>query len=176
MSPGHCLPTGLANLDKSENIPEIQMPSMAALDPHFLGSGDQPYYSSIPLPFVASEIDIHSAITDDIIQIYHGVQHCLELRRKYIRASLQRTSDNPKNNIDHWKIYPPPPPPRWTYHADTNTWQDHKHDLPKLAVGEEFDIDDCQIPGPDSKIFKLEAGVYQVFPDQHGMTFPLKCN
>jgi len=47
MSPGHCLPTGLANLDKSETIPEIQMPSMAALDPHFLGSGDQAYYTSI---------------------------------------------------------------------------------------------------------------------------------
>lgn len=48
MSPGHCLPTGLANLEKSETIPEIQMPSMAVLDPHFLGSGDQPYYSSNP--------------------------------------------------------------------------------------------------------------------------------
>ena len=117
--------------------------------------------------------DIHSAITDDIIQIYQGVQHCLDLRRKYIRASLQRSSDNPKNNLDHWKLYPPPPPPRWTYNAETNTWQDHKQDIPKVDVGHDFDINDCEIPGPDPKIYKLEAGVYQVFPDQQCMFSPL---
>ena len=36
MSPVHCLPTGLANAEKPETIPEIQMPSMAALDPYYL--------------------------------------------------------------------------------------------------------------------------------------------
>jgi len=45
MSPGHCLPTGMASLEKSEHIPEIQMPSMAALDPHFL-RGEQDGYTS----------------------------------------------------------------------------------------------------------------------------------
>lgn len=175
MSPGYCLPTGLPHLEKSETMPEIQMPSMASLDPHFLGSGDQPFYTST-LSYQGNWWDIHSAITDDIIQIYHGVQHCLDLRRKYIRASLQRSSDNPKNNLDHWKIYPPPPPPRWTYNAETNTWQDHKQDIPKLDVGQDFDIDDCEIPGPDPKVYKLEAGVYQVFPDQQCMFSPLAWN
>ena len=46
VSPAHCLPTGMANLEKPETIPEIQMPSMASLDPLFLGSGEQGYYSS----------------------------------------------------------------------------------------------------------------------------------
>src|SRR5438552_403811 len=83
----------------------------------------------------------------DIVQICHGVQCCLELRRKYIRVSLQRDYDNPKNNIDRWKIYPEPPKPRWTYNAEDNTWQDHKYDQPKVPVGEDFEISDFQIPG-----------------------------
>jgi hypothetical protein len=43
-SPAHCLPTGMPNLEKLESVPEIQMPHMASLDPHF--SGDH-YYTSI---------------------------------------------------------------------------------------------------------------------------------
>jgi hypothetical protein len=42
----------MANLDKSETIPEIQMPSMASLDPNFLGTAagaDHAYYTSFPL-------------------------------------------------------------------------------------------------------------------------------
>lgn len=46
MSPGHCLPTGMANLDKSETMPEIQMPSMATLDPFLRGSSEQEYSST----------------------------------------------------------------------------------------------------------------------------------
>jgi hypothetical protein len=53
MSPGHALPTGMANLEKSETMPEIQMPSMASLDPNFLGNaggGEHAYYTSLSLP------------------------------------------------------------------------------------------------------------------------------
>jgi len=114
--------------------------------------------------------DMASAITDDIVQIYRGVQHCLELRRKYIRISLQRSYDNPKNNVSHWKIYPEPPRPRWTYNADDNTWHDHKNDMPKLGVGQDFKIEDCEIPSRDSKRFEMVDGVYQVYPDADGMT------
>ena len=46
MSPSHCLPTGMANLEKSETMPEIQMPSMASIDPNFRAA-EQPYYTSI---------------------------------------------------------------------------------------------------------------------------------
>jgi AMP deaminase len=101
------------------------------------------------------------------VLIYKGVQHCLELRRKYIRISLQRNHDNPKNNVDHWKIYPEPPPPRWTYNAEDGTWQDHKHDYIKLGVGEEFNMLDCVIPGPHHDVFRLETGVFQVYPDEN---------
>jgi hypothetical protein len=47
MSPGHSIPTGLANLDKSETIPEIQMPSMASFDPNFFPLKEVSSYSSI---------------------------------------------------------------------------------------------------------------------------------
>lgn len=102
------------------------------------------------------------------MNIYRGVQHCLELRNKYIRISFQRSYDNPKNNIEHWKVLPEPPKPRWTFNAGDNTWQDHKHDLPKLGIGEDFNISDFEIPGPDSKTFKVEAGVYQVSVENDG--------
>jgi hypothetical protein len=42
----------MANLEKSETMPEIQMPSMASLDPNFLGSaggGEHAYYTSLSL-------------------------------------------------------------------------------------------------------------------------------
>lgn len=92
----------------------------------------------------------------------------MELRNKYIRISLQRSYDNPKNNIEHWKVFPEPPKPRWTFNPEDNTWQDHKNDLPKLDVGEDFNMADFEIPGPDAKTFKLEAGVYQVFVENDG--------
>jgi hypothetical protein len=47
MSPGHCLPTGMPNLEKSETMPEIQMPSMATLDPFLRGSSEPDYSSTI---------------------------------------------------------------------------------------------------------------------------------
>jgi hypothetical protein len=46
VSPNHCLPTGMPNVEKPENIPEIQMPSFATLDP-FYRLVDQDY-ASIP--------------------------------------------------------------------------------------------------------------------------------
>lgn len=165
MSPGHCLPTGMASLEKSEHIPEIQMPSMAALDPHFL-RGEQDGYTSIhSIGVCEANLDLRRAITDDIVQIYNGVQHCLDLRKKYIRTSLQRSHDNPKNNVDRWRIYPSPPKPRWTYNAEDNMWVDHKNDLPKLGIGEDFDIKQAPVPGPDTKNFRVDNGVYQVYSD-----------
>ena len=45
MSPGHALPTGMANMDRSDMMPEIQMPSMATLDPFLRGTTEQDYAS-----------------------------------------------------------------------------------------------------------------------------------
>jgi AMP deaminase len=47
-------------------------------------------------------------------------------------------------------------------------WEDHKHDIPKIGVGEDFDFAKCQIPGTDGRAFKLETGVYQVYGDEKG--------
>lgn len=173
MSPARCLPTGLANLERTETMPEIQMPSMAAFDPNSAASKDQSYFTSNYSYAKELTVDIQSAITDDIVQIYTGVQHCLDLRRKYIKISLQRSSDNPKNNVERWRIYPEPPPPRWLFNAECGAWEDHKHDYPKLGVGEDFNFEDCEIPGSDKKVYRLENGVYQVYPDDNGF-FPWK--
>lgn len=112
-------------------------------------------------------LDVHSAITDDIVRIYHGVQHCLDLRRKYVRTSLQRSNDNPKNNVDRWNIYPPPPPPRWTCNPEDGTWKEHKNDYTKCGVGEDFNFEDCHIPSTDPRFFYLQDGVFQVYPDEN---------
>jgi len=50
MSPGHALPTGMPSLEKSEHIPDIQMPLMAALDPHLLCCDHDAYSGNIPYP------------------------------------------------------------------------------------------------------------------------------
>jgi hypothetical protein len=47
MSPARALPTGLANLEKPEHIPEIQMPLMASFDPTSTSAREQAYYTSI---------------------------------------------------------------------------------------------------------------------------------
>ena len=150
-------------MDKLETMPEIQVHSMVNLNPFFLrgmrSEQDQESTRKSSLSPI-SDLDIQSAITDDIVQIYHGIQHCFELRRKYIRTSLQRDYDNPKNNVDHWKIYPESPKPRVT---EYNAWQDNKHDLLNVAVGEDFKMSDFQIPGPSNETHRLEVGVYQVY-------------
>jgi len=169
MSPSRALPTGLANLEKPEYIPEIQMPLMANFNPSSVIAKEQAYYTSICiLVSQCLTLDLQHAITDDIVAIYTGVQHCLNLRNKYIKISLQRGFDNPKNNVEKWKIYPEPPPPRWLFNPETNAWEDHKHDHPKLGVGEDFHMDQCEIPEKDPKVFKLENGVYQVYNDKNG--------
>ncbi|KAH8676371.1 hypothetical protein BX600DRAFT_454901 [Xylariales sp. PMI_506] len=44
--------------------------------------------------------------------IFRNIQEILDTRHKYIRLSLQRDGDNPKDDPS-WDIYPPPPEPAW---------------------------------------------------------------
>ncbi|KAI0379701.1 AMP deaminase [Hypomontagnella monticulosa] len=44
--------------------------------------------------------------------IFQNIQKILDIRHKYIRLSLQRDGDNPKDDPS-WDIYPPPPEPAW---------------------------------------------------------------
>jgi AMP deaminase len=53
-----------------------------------------------------------SAISIELSLIYKKIQEVLDIRHKYIRLSLQRPGDNPKDDPD-WQIYPAPPEPVW---------------------------------------------------------------
>ena len=51
-------------------------------------------------------------ITPELNAIFVNIKRVMDIRRKYIRLSLQGPSDNPKDSPD-WHIYPPPPKPVW---------------------------------------------------------------
>ena len=51
-------------------------------------------------------------VTPEVSSIYANIQRVLDIRHKYIRLSLQRSDDNPKDDSS-WTIYPPPPEPVW---------------------------------------------------------------
>ena len=57
-----------------------------------------------------SEDDPH--ITSELSTIFKNIQKIIDIRHKYIRLSLQRDGDNPKDDPS-WEIYPPPPEPAW---------------------------------------------------------------
>ena len=127
-----------------------------------------------------------SKVTTELTNIYGSIQKILDLRHKYIRLSLQASTDNPINDPG-WPIYPPNPnPPRdddWGYpETDAKTVgspkftqlppgspTDGKKQKPyrKLGtdIGEDFDINDqLPVPGPGEMTFKLDpSGVYQVY-------------
>ncbi|RYP23965.1 hypothetical protein DL765_000851 [Monosporascus sp. GIB2] len=51
-------------------------------------------------------------VTAELSTIFKNIQKILDIRHKYIRLSLQRDGDNPKDDPS-WDIYPPPPEPAW---------------------------------------------------------------
>ncbi|KAI1079406.1 AMP deaminase [Whalleya microplaca] len=51
-------------------------------------------------------------VTAELSTIFQNIQKILDIRHKYIRLSLQRDGDNPKDDPG-WEIYPPPPEPAW---------------------------------------------------------------
>ncbi len=51
-------------------------------------------------------------ITPELNAIFVNIKRVLDIRRKYIRLSLQGPKDNPKDSPD-WGIYPSPPKPVW---------------------------------------------------------------
>lgn len=56
-------------------------------------------------------------ITSELSTIYTNIQKIIDSRNKYIRLSLQGSSDNPKDDPG-WLIYPPPPEPVWEVEKD----------------------------------------------------------
>ena len=62
----------------------------------------------------AEEPILHNAgYHPELQEMSARIQKVLDLRRKYIEASLQAPSDNPKDRPD-WEVYPEPPKPVWT--------------------------------------------------------------
>lgn len=97
----------------------------------------------------------------ELTTMYATVAECLDMRRKFMKISLQYERENPKNQAS-WKIYPPPPEPEY----DPVT----KHFLikPKVPaepekVGYKFDMAELEIPGPHDYHFVNNDGIFEVF-------------
>lgn len=106
------------------------------------------------------------AIATELGSMYFKVQTCLDKRHKYQRVSLQRDSDNPKND-PQWKIYPPPPKPAW---KDSKEFESEHDGYTRSSkeygqdVGHDFHIEECHIPVQDEMVYHLdENSVYQVY-------------
>ena len=133
-------------------------------------------------------------VTAELRTIYTKVQRILDIRHKYMRLSLQASSDNPKNDSG-WRLYPPHPEPVWDHtgertngettarpepsaNADDLDEEPGSHDQsetkPKRTrkmghdVGEDFVFSDLEpLPGPSEMTFRLDdSGVFQVY--EHG--------
>lgn len=138
------------------------------------------------------------AATDDTIvteveAICKKIKTLLDLRRKYLKISLQGPGDNPKDDAK-WKIYPPPPEPVWTDDKErpssgTNpTSQSSMHNSLYMTeslnendpqtpnsparkrrkagqeIGEDFDFEECEIAPSSDMTYKLDKGsIYQVY-------------
>lgn len=121
-----------------------------------------------------------SSITAELSAIYANIQKVLDLRHKYIRLSLQRAFDNPKDD-SAWRIYPSPPEPVWNdtskerRNAGATSMQNsgvlEPNEQPKpprkmgTNIGEDFHLEDClPVPGPSEMLFRLDdSGVFQVY-------------
>lgn len=85
----------------------------------------------------------------ELIELYHNIKKCRDLRKKYQSISLQYPDQNPKNE-ENWEIYPPPPRP--TYN--------NKQILPDSVQPDSktFDLSKCNIPAKDdSVVYKLNS-------------------
>jgi AMP deaminase len=138
------------------------------------------------------------AATDDTIvseveAICKKIKTLLDLRRKYLKTSLQSAGDNPKD-LETWEIYPPPPEPVWTDEKERPITSASSNALSSMsnslfasessnatdqqtpaspakkrrkagqAIGEDFDFSECQIPEASDMRFELDEGsVYQVY-------------
>ncbi|KAF2754062.1 AMP deaminase [Pseudovirgaria hyperparasitica] len=129
-----------------------------------------------PLGFASDD----STVTAELSQVFTNIQQVLDLRHKYMRLSLQRSFDNPKDDPG-WQIYPPHPEPVWDGvkgRSGTNALNSMSNsvslDEPQKSkpsrkigfdIGEDFELEDCKpFPGPSEMMFRMDAGsVYQVY-------------
>ncbi|SZF04983.1 unnamed protein product [Blumeria hordei] len=80
---------------------------------NFLSKGNKSEIQTVEGEF----LDNDPILAAELSMIYAKIQKVLDIRRKYIRLSLQRDGDNPRDHPD-WEIYPPPPEPAWLEEGD----------------------------------------------------------
>ena len=193
------LPVGLSKLDGTPLSPlqttkfkEQQRTSMT-IDEENADSGDEsaaerrlpPQRSSTTKPGPAVEVGNasnllatsfssfaagESYIESELRTMYGEIAKVRDIRHKYLRLSLQRPHDNPKDAPD-WRIYPEPPQPVWNHQGQ------ERHDgtagprSPKRSrkqgrdIVEDFDLEDLlPLPEASEMTFELDSeGVYQVY-------------
>jgi AMP deaminase len=119
-----------------------------------------------------------ATVTAELAAIYSNIQRVLDIRHKYIRVSLQRTGDNPKDDLG-WKIYPPPPEPHWDHNRaagaqssmansaiiEVDEETPKRYRKPGQDIGSDFVMDDLlPLPEADEMTFRLDSqGVFQVY-------------
>ncbi|KAJ2263481.1 AMP deaminase [Coemansia sp. RSA 376] len=110
----------------------------------------------------AEELEGMSESPQELQRIGEALSRCMMLRTKYMQISMQRESDNPRNQAQ-WQIYPAPPPPAW-----------RNFDQPVKEDAQEFDLNKCQIPGDDGRTFAMgDDGVYAVFDKDSAVPFTM---
>jgi AMP deaminase len=159
--------------DKHPALPHEDKPMLAEEGIHGAGAGIG--VGSGAGGFAMSD----SSVTTELTAIYTNVQKVLDLRHKYIRLSLQRNFDNPKDDSS-WRLYPPHPEPVWNDSSKErrnasssmqNSGVLEPTEAPKpprkmgTNIGEDFHMDDLlPLPGASEMSFRLdENGVYQVY-------------
>ncbi|CAH1764303.1 1061_t:CDS:10 [Entrophospora sp. SA101] len=107
-------------------------------------------------------------IKEELNNLYTDFHKCLELRDKYMKFSLQRLGDNPKDHEDY-KIYPSPPAPS----SAADYYAKHSNLNKKKAVkivGEDFHVEECEIPGDHQYVYELSTdGVYYVYKSEEDL-------
>jgi AMP deaminase len=159
--------------DKHPALPHEEKPMLAEQGIHGAGAGVG--VGSGAGGFAMTD----SSVTAELSAIYTNVQKVLDLRHKYIRLSLQRNFDNPKDD-PAWRLYPPHPEPVWNDSSKQrrnasssmqNSGVLEPTEVPKpprkmgTNIGEDFHMDDLlPLPGVSEMSFRLdEKGVYQVY-------------
>ena len=123
---------------------------------------------SMPMPLsTENEALEDDVLVPELLAIYESVRRCVELRHKYLGKSLQRDGDNPKDDTELWKVYPPLPPPAWQPTVDDGRPRPYIKPTADSVPGEGFQLDDCSIPELDRLNFDMDAnGVYQVLDER----------
>ncbi|KAI9203015.1 putative AMP deaminase Amd1 [Polychytrium aggregatum] len=98
-------------------------------------------------------------LPEELKNTFKEFQKCLELRGRYMRASLQCDGDNPKD-ADDWVIYPPPPAPSYPPPAKGQPFIERA----PVIVDQSFEFDKCDIPPKHKYAFNLAAdGIFKVY-------------